>query len=95
MPAFIISRFKILDPDRMLEYSSRAVPMAQSYGGSYLVKSEAVEALDGSYDGRKLVIMHFPDLARFREFWNSPEYQELRKIRLEATEGDVWLIPSE
>ena len=95
MPAFVISRFRITDPERMLEYSSRAVPMAQSYGGTYLVKSDAVEALDGSYDGRRLVIMHFPDLKKFREFWDSEEYQELRKIRLEATEGDVWLIPQE
>ena len=95
MAAFVISRFKVTDPERMQQYSSQAVPMAQSYGGSYLVKSDAVEALDGSYDGRRLVIMHFPDIERFRAFWNSPEYQELRKIRLEATEGDVWLIPSE
>ena len=95
MPAFVVSRLTIKDPARMREYSTRSGPMAQAYGGTYLVRSQEVEALDGEYSGDRLVIMYFPDLNQLREFWNSPEYQELRKIRLEASTGDVWLVPVE
>lgn len=94
MPVFLISRFNMKDPARMKEYAARAVPMAQSHGGVYLARTEAAEALDGTFPGGRLVIMQFPDMARFRAFWDSPEYQELRKIRLAASDGDVWLVPA-
>jgi uncharacterized protein (DUF1330 family) len=90
---YLISRFKVTNPERMQEYASRAIPMAKANGGSYLVRSESVEALDGTYDGKRLVILTFPDMEHFRKFWDSPEYQAIRSIRLEATEGDVWLVP--
>ena len=93
--AFIISRPVVHDPELMQAYASQAVPLAQSYGGTYLVRTDDVTALDGEYDGRRLIIMHFPDIERFRAFWNSPEYQELRKLRLAASSGDVWLVPGD
>lgn len=93
--AFIISRPVVTDPELMATYSAQAVPLAQSYGAEYLVKSDDVSALDGSYDGRRLVIMRFPDISKFHAFWNSAEYQELRKLRLAATDGDVWLVPGQ
>jgi uncharacterized protein (DUF1330 family) len=95
MPAYVVSRLSIKDPERMREYSTRSGAMAKSYGGTYLARAEQVEALDGSFEHDRLVVMYFPDLDRVREFWASPEYQELRKIRLEASDGDVWLIPVE
>ena len=92
MPAYIISRTRVNDDDLMQQYRTKALPMVKRYGGEYVARSTAVEALDGIYDGRTLVIMKFPDAKTVRAFWNSPEYQEIRKLRLAATDSDVWLV---
>ena len=92
MPAYIVSRTKVKNQDLMKEYAAKSIPLAISHGGKYIVRTNNVEALDGSYDGRRLVIMEFPDVKSVRAFWDSPEYQELRKIRLAATDSDVWLV---
>ena len=70
-------------------------PLAEKHGAQALVRTEHVEALDGKHDGRRLMIMSFPNIREFRAFWNSPEYQELRKLRLAAAESDVWLVTDE
>ena len=91
--AFLISRPVVHDDDLWQQYARQAVPLATSYGGSYIVKSREVSALDGTFAGGMVVIMRFPDIDQFHAFWNSPEYQALRDIRLAASTGDVWLVP--
>lgn len=93
--AFLISRPVVHDPEAFKAYAAKAIPLVQSYGGVYVVKSDTVTALDGEYDGRRLIIMRFDDIERFHAFWDSEEYQELRKIRLAASTGDVWLVPGD
>jgi uncharacterized protein (DUF1330 family) len=41
------------------------------------------------------VIIEFPNLSALQSFWDSDEYQELRKLRLRAAAGDVWILPGE
>jgi uncharacterized protein (DUF1330 family) len=95
MPAYVISRIRVKDPDLMKRYADQSIPLAKSYGAKYVVRSNNVEALDGSYDGRRLVIIEFPDTKSARAFWDSPQYQELRKLRLAATDSDIWLVPED
>ena len=57
--------------------------------------SSEVEALDGSYEGGRLVIMFFPDVEKLRAFWDSDEYQEQRAIRRSISTGDVWMVPGD
>lgn len=90
---FLVIRSIVHDPERMKSYSVGALPMVEMFGGEYVVRSEEVTALEGQYDGRRLIIVRFPDMERFQELWNSPEYEELRQIRLSATTGEVWLVP--
>ena len=47
--------------------SSRAVP--------------GVEPLEGTHDGRSLVILEFPSMGALESFWSSPNCAELRTLR--------------
>jgi uncharacterized protein (DUF1330 family) len=95
MAAYIISRVRVRDAERMQDYAARSIALAKSYGASYPVRTNNVEALEGSYDGRRLIIIQFPDLASARAYWNSPEYQELRKLRHAAADSELWLVPDD
>jgi uncharacterized protein (DUF1330 family) len=95
MAAYIISRVHVKDPERMNDYAARSIALAKTYGASYPARTDRVEALEGSYDGRRLIIIQFPDLASARAYWDSPEYQELRKLRHAAADSELWLVPED
>ena len=64
-----------------------------SLGGRYLVRGATVEVLEGSHDGRRLVIFEFSSMEDTLSFWNSPEYVELKKLREGVAKLDVWAVP--
>jgi uncharacterized protein (DUF1330 family) len=49
--------------------------------------------LEGSYDGRRLVVFEFPSMEVIRSVWNSPQYVKLKKLRQGSGELDVWAVP--
>jgi uncharacterized protein (DUF1330 family) len=95
MAAYIISRVHVKDPERMKDYAAGWIALAKTYGASYPARTNRVEALEGSYDGRRLIIIQFPDLASARAYWDSPEYQQLRKLRHAAADSELWLVPAD
>lgn len=93
MSAYLISQIRVTNEDAFQEYRQASIPVAESYGAKYLARSDDVEALDGAHDGRRVVIIEFPDMETLRAFWNSPEYQAARQLRLDAAEIDIWALP--
>ena len=51
-----------------------------------------VEVLEGSHDGRRLVMFEFPSVEAIKRFWNSPEYAEVKALRDNAAEIDAWAV---
>jgi uncharacterized protein (DUF1330 family) len=68
-------------------------PLINSFGGRYIVRAPDVEVLEGSHDGRRLVVFEFPSIEVIRKFWNSAEYVEVKKLREGSGELDVWAVP--
>ena len=83
MPAYVISEVRILDQDLIHNYRDRAAASIEKYGGRYLVRSGAVELVEGERD-KQFIIVEFPDMARAREWYRSPEYAEALKFRYAA-----------
>jgi uncharacterized protein (DUF1330 family) len=85
MPAYVISEVRILDQDLIGNYRDRAAASIAQYGGRYLVRSGAVELVEGDRErDRQFVIVEFPDMAKAREWYRSPEYAEALKFRFAA-----------
>jgi uncharacterized protein (DUF1330 family) len=94
MPAaYMIVRIKITREEGWPEYRQQMAELFAKHGGRYLVRGGPVEVLEGSYDGRRLVIFEFPSMDGIRSVWNSPEYAEVKKLREGAGELDVWVVP--
>ena len=75
-------------------YRDAVGPLSQRFGGRYLVAGGAkVEALEGTHDGRSLVIFEFSSMEQLHAFWNSPDYAEVKKLREGLAELDVWAVP--
>ena len=49
-------------------------------------------SLEGSEEKRRVVILEFPSFERAKQWYNSEEYQAVRKLRVGAAEGDLLAI---
>jgi uncharacterized protein (DUF1330 family) len=95
MPAYIISRVKIDDPQTMTGYMAQAPATVESYGGKYLVRTPDIEVLEGEADYDRMVVLEFPDREKALAWYHSEEYRELRETRWSASQAHIVVLPGE
>lgn len=93
MTAYLIVQIKITCEEGWPEYRKRASELFAKHGGRYLVRGGQVEALEGQYDGQRLVVFEFPSMEAIRTVWNSDDYIPVKKLREGAGEVTVWAVP--
>ena len=94
MAAYLIAQIKRGPGKDLTAYRDAVGPLAQRFGGRYLVAGGVkVDVLEGSHDGRSLVVFEFPSLEAIHSFWDSPDYAEVRKLREGLADFDVWAVP--
>lgn len=91
MPAYIIGEIEITDPESYKRYTAQTPGVIAKHGGRFIVRGGNGEAIEGSAP-KRVVVIEFPDRAAAKRFYNSPEYQEILKIRLSASSGRLFLV---
>lgn len=81
MPAYIIVEIDILDPTGYEEYKKLAGATVEKYGGKYHVRGGKTEVLEGDWKPKRIVVLEFESMQRAKEWLNSEEYREPRKMR--------------
>ena len=81
---YAVVNVRVTDSARYAEYRDKAPATIAHYGGRYLVRGGAVEALEGEWDPERLVVLEFESMGRLREWYDSPEYAPLKRLRGEA-----------
>jgi uncharacterized protein (DUF1330 family) len=92
MPYYVISNVTILDAQKHGRYSQAGTPAVAKYGGRFLVKGGAPEALEGEWQPQRMTIVEFDTAEAARAFYNSPEYQGAREFRRGAAEFNLVLV---
>ena len=92
MGAFMFIQADISDPEQFMEYAKQAPALIAKFGGRYRSMRGAVEQLEGNPDNRKIVVSEWPSMDAARTFWNSDEYEALKKVREGAADIDVYLV---
>jgi uncharacterized protein (DUF1330 family) len=91
VPAYVVSRLTIRDPEAMQRYVSEAPATVRAFGGRYLVRGGAVEALDGRWEDERMVVVEFPSREAALAWFGSEEYRPLRELRMRAAEAVILL----
>ena len=77
-------------------YAAKLPPLYDKFGGTYIAigRSENIEILEGDQSFSSYVIGQWPSREAALAFWNSPEYEQIRKDRIEGGWGDfdVYLL---
>ncbi len=96
MPAYLFIKTKINDPEQYAKYVRSVQELASKWDSRYIVRSRPIEVLEGSPDewgDYLLLVSEWPSAEVARNFWNSPEYREVRKLRANA--GEVHVVLAE
>ena len=92
MPAYVVVEVRITDPERATRYAAVSPATVERYGGRYLARGGAISVLEGGWDPKRLVVIEFPSIEKAREWYGSPEYREVRRLREGAGEWRVLLV---
>ena len=93
MPAYLIGNIPFSDTEAARAYRARVPAVIAQYGGKYVVRGGPIEVLEGQdMDGRRIVVLEFPDKAAIHRFYNSPEYQAIIDLRKQGAEGNLVVV---
>jgi uncharacterized protein (DUF1330 family) len=78
-------------PEEVFRYLERIQATLDPYGGKFVVHGAPVEVMEGEWPGA-LVIIEFPSMAAAREWYGSPAYQEILRLRADHIPGGLVLV---
>lgn len=89
MTAYSITEAEVLDADAMCRYVELSAAAVARFGGRFLVRGEPTAAEGEWEDGRRLIVIAFPDLATLHAWYASPEYAPAREVAATAVRRRV------
>lgn len=92
MAAYVLAEIEITNPDGYSEYTVHVPPTIAKYGGRFLVRGGAIEALEGDWPARRRVLIEFPSMDAARSWWSSSEYAGPKMMRRANSRGRLLLM---
>lgn len=89
MRSFFVANIRITNPDIYVRYLEQCDEVFAKFKGKYLVVDENAEVLEGRWNYTKLVIIEFPDKQELKNWYESKEYQDILKYRMDGAECDT------
>jgi len=93
MAAYLVVDTDLTHPERYEDYKRQAKPLAEQYGGEYLVRGGAMSVKESDlWTPTRMVVVRFPSTEKAQAFYESAEYQEILKISQESARRTVVLV---
>ena len=92
MAGYVIADVDVTDPGKFAEYRDAVEPTVEKYGGSYIVRGGANEAVEGVWAPNRLVVIKFESLERAKEWYYSDAYRGPMGLRHESAVSNVVLV---
>ena len=93
MSAYIIARIKVTDPETYERYKQQTPTVVAEAGGRFLVRGGRCKLLEGdSSELDRTIVIEFDSYEQARQFYESPNYQEILPLRVSASRSEVLLV---
>ena len=92
MAVYVLAQLKFTDRVAYGRYQERFMDVMRKFRGRLLAADEHPTVLEGTWEGDKVVLLSFPDEPAYREWGNSPEYQEILQDRKAGAAAIALLI---
>jgi uncharacterized protein (DUF1330 family) len=92
MPAYAIGHLQdVRIGPAIVEYLQRIDATLAPFCGRFLIHGARAETIEGSWSC-DLVVIEFPDLQCARNWYSSPAYQAILRLRTDHAQSDVVLL---
>ena len=81
MSAYVIFDVEIHDMARYQAFIQGVKPALEAAGARYLARGGAHKIYEGDWTPRRIVILEFPSVAAWEDFYNGHTYRGLKSIR--------------
>ncbi|HEV8105892.1 MAG TPA: DUF1330 domain-containing protein [Burkholderiales bacterium] len=92
MSAYVIGEIEVTDSAVYEDYRKQVAATVQKYDGKFVVRGGKVEALEGGWLPRRLVMLEFPSMEQAQKWYRSSEYAPLIALRQRASRGKLVLV---
>ena len=93
MPAEVIVDTLIHDAERYEDYKKLARPIAERYGGEYLVRGAEIDLIDQElWSPTRVVVLRFDDRQAARAFLDSDEYAPVKAMRHRYADSTLFIV---
>ena len=89
MAAYVIGEIEVTDPASYDDYRKQVLATVEKHGGRFVVRGGRVEALEGGWSPKRLVVLEFPNMQKLLTWYRSAEYAPLIKLRQKASRGKL------
>ena len=89
MAGYVIADVEVTNPELFAEYRELVSQTVEAYGGRYLARGGDTTLVEGMRAPGRTVIIEFESAARAKEWYYSPEYEPVKKMRLESAASSV------
>ncbi len=94
MTAYVIFDVEIRDLDRYQDFMSQVKPALADAGAKYLARGGEHRVYEGDWKPRRIVILEFPSINAWEDFYHGPVYQGLKAIRDECSSARLVAVGS-
>ena len=84
MAGYVIADVEVTNPELFGEYRKLVAQTVEAYGGRYLARGGETELVEGERAPGRTVIIEFDSVERAREWHRSPEYEPVKRMRLDS-----------
>ena len=92
MAAYIIADVDVKDAAGFDEYRTLVPATLTPYGGKFAVRGGKLEALEGTWAPKRLVVLEFPSLDHARRWYDGPEYKNPQAMRFKTAMTNLILV---
>ena len=92
MSAYIIAQVEVSDPATYDQYRREVPATLAPFGGRFVVRGGSVEALEGDWQPKRLVVLEFPDRAAASDWWHSELYAGPKALRQRSARTQLLLV---
>jgi uncharacterized protein (DUF1330 family) len=92
MAAYVLAEVEVTNPEGYKEYTTHVPGTIAKYGGRFLVRGGAAEALEGEWPQRRRVVIEFPSMEAAKRWWDSPDYEKPKSMRRANSNGRLILL---
>ena len=92
MAGYVIADVEVTDPGLFAEYRALVAQTVELYGGRYLARGGETTLLEGDRAPSRAVIIEFESAARAKQWYDSPEYEPVKRMRLDSADSNVAIV---